>query len=64
MISITCHHHIDSFGFNKIYKECIVHTLNGISQAEGTLNSKLIKPVALDIVELHLTKGISQAVSQ
>ena len=34
------------------------------SRAEGTLNSKIIKPVALAIIKLCLTEGISQAVSQ
>jgi len=31
----------------------------GTSQAEVTLNSKNIKPVALAIVELHNSEGIS-----
>jgi len=33
----------------------------GTSQAEVTLNSKKIKPVALAIVELCKSKGIRQA---
>jgi len=37
----------------------------GTSQAEATLNSEKIKPVALAIVELRLTEGgISQSDSQ
>jgi len=36
----------------------------GTSQAEVTLNSEKIKPVALAVGELRLTEGISQAVSQ
>jgi len=32
----------------------------GTSQAEGTLNSKKIKPIALAIVELCKSEGISQ----
>jgi len=37
----------------------------GTSWAEATSNSeKIIKPVALAIIELRLTEGISQAVSQ
>jgi len=36
----------------------------GTSQAEGTSNSKKIKPVALAIVELRKSEGISRAVSQ
>ena len=35
-----------------------------ISQAEATSNSEKIEPVALAIIELCLTKGISEAVSQ
>jgi len=34
----------------------------GTSQAEAMLNSKKIKPVALAIVELRESEGISQAV--
>jgi len=33
----------------------------GTSRAEVTLNSEKIKPVALAIVELHESKGISQS---
>jgi len=36
----------------------------GISWAEVTSNSKKVKPVALTIVELHESEGISKAVSQ
>ena len=32
--------------------------------AEVTSNSEKIKPVALPIIELHLSEGISQSVSQ
>jgi len=35
----------------------------GTSQAEATLNSEKIKPIALAIVELHESEGIRQAVS-
>jgi len=36
----------------------------GTSQAEATLKNKTIKPVALAIVELRESEGVSQAVSQ
>ena len=36
----------------------------GTCQAEATLNSEKIKPVALAIIELRLSKGISQLLSQ
>jgi len=36
----------------------------GISQAEVRLNSEKIKFVALAVIELCLSEGISQAVSQ
>jgi len=36
----------------------------GTSRAEATLNSKKIKPIALTIVELRESEGISQSVSQ
>jgi len=36
----------------------------GTSQAEAMLNSEKINLVALVIIELYLTEGISQAVSQ
>jgi len=36
----------------------------GTSWAEVTLNGKKIKSIALTIVELHLSPGISQAVCQ
>jgi len=36
----------------------------GTSQAQATLNSEKIKPVALGIIKLCLTEGISQAVRQ
>jgi len=35
----------------------------GTSQAEATSDSEKIKPVALAVIELCLTEGISQAVS-
>ena len=34
------------------------------SRAEVTLNNEKIKPVALAIIELRLSEGISQSVSQ
>ena len=34
------------------------------SRAEATLNSEEIKPVALAVIELHLSEGISQSVTQ
>ena len=36
----------------------------GTSQAEVMSNSKLIKPVALAIIELHLSESINQSGSQ
>ena len=36
----------------------------GTFQAEVTLNSEKIKPVALTIVELRLSEGISRSVRQ
>jgi len=36
----------------------------GTSWAEVMSNSEKIKPVALSVIELCLTEGISQAVSQ
>ena len=36
----------------------------GTSRAKATLNSEKIKPVALTIVELRLSEGISQLLSQ
>ena len=36
----------------------------GTCQAEATLNSEKIKPVAVAIIELHLSEGISYLVSQ
>ena len=36
----------------------------GTSQAEATLNSEKIKPVALAIIKLCLSEGISQSVTQ
>ena len=36
----------------------------GTSQAEATSNSKKIKPIALAVVELCLSEGISQLLSQ
>jgi len=36
----------------------------GTSRAEATSNSEKIKPVALAIVELRESEGVSQSVSQ
>ena len=36
----------------------------GTSQAEVMLNSEKIKPVALAVIELRLSEGISQLLSQ
>ena len=36
----------------------------GTSRAEATSNSEKIKPVALAVIELRLSEGISQLVSQ
>ena len=36
----------------------------GTSQAEVTLGSEIIKPVALAVIELCLSEGISQSISQ
>jgi len=36
----------------------------GTSRAEATSNSEKIKPIALAIIELYLTEGIRQAISQ
>ena len=36
----------------------------GISQAEAMSNSEKIKPVALAVIKLHLSEGISQSVTQ
>ena len=36
----------------------------GTSWAKATLNSEKIKPVALAVIELRLSEGISQSVSQ
>ena len=36
----------------------------GTSRAEAMSNSEKIKPVALAVIELHLSEGISQSVSQ
>ena len=36
----------------------------GMYLAEATLNSEILQPVALAIIELRLSEGISQAVSQ
>ena len=44
-------------------EECIVHT-EGTSRAKVILNSDKIKPVALAVVELPLSEGISQLLSQ
>ena len=33
----------------------------GTSRAEATLNSEKIKPVAIAVIELRLTEGISQS---
>ena len=36
----------------------------GTSQAKATLNSEKIKPLALAIIEIRLSEGISQSVTQ
>ena len=36
----------------------------GTCQAEATSNSEKIKPVALAVIELHLSEGINQSVTQ
>jgi len=36
----------------------------GTSLDEATVNSEEIKPVAIAIIELRLSKGISQSISQ
>ena len=36
----------------------------GTSRAKATSNSKKIKPVALAVIELRLSEGISQSVTQ
>ena len=36
----------------------------GTSQAEATSNTEKIKPVALAIIELHLSEGIGQLLTQ
>ena len=36
----------------------------GTCQAEATSNSEKIKPIALAIIELRLSEGISQSVTQ
>ena len=36
----------------------------GTSQAKAMSNGKKIKPLALAVIELHLSEGISQSVSQ
>ena len=36
----------------------------GTCQAEATLNSEKIKPVALAVIELQLSEGISQSITQ
>ena len=49
-----------------VHEECIVHTTDsmpkGTSRAEATSNSEKIKPVALAVIELHLSEGIIQSV--
>ena len=46
-----------------VHVECIVWT-KGTSWAEATSNSEKIKPLALAIIELRLSEGISQSVVQ
>ena len=36
----------------------------GTCRAKATLNSEKIKPVALAVIKLHLSEGISQLLSQ
>jgi len=38
----------------------LLRLANGTSLDEATLNSEDIKPVAIAIIELHLSKGISK----
>ena len=38
--------------------------LKGMCLAEAMSNSEKIKPIALATIELHLSEGISQSVSQ
>ena len=38
--------------------------LKGTCWAEATSNSEKIKPIALTIIELHLSEGINMSVSQ
>ena len=42
----------------------ILQNAKGTSRAEVTLNSEKVRPVALVVIELHLSEGISQSVSQ
>jgi len=71
--AITCNHQSMLFTVNKDEwntKENtgkpwrVLQYAKGTSQAEVALNSEKIKPVALAIIELCLTEGISQAVSR
>ena len=48
----------------EVHEECIVHMPKDTSRAEATSNSENIKPVAIAIIELQLSEGTSQAVSQ
>jgi len=51
-------------GCSKSIMHCMYSGMpKGTSQAEATLNSEKIKPVALAIVELRESEGIRQAVS-
>jgi len=66
----TCHHqtfrcHKDEWHTKEDAGKSIKNALcmpKDTSRAEGTSNSEKIKPIALAIVELHWSEGISQAV--
>ena len=44
------------------YTYCRGSTSKGTSRVEATSNSEKIKPVALAVIELRLSEGISQSV--
>ena len=75
--AITCNHQINAFHctqMNETQRKTLVCPLRmhwmycsmpkDTSWAEVTLNSKNFKPVALAIIQLHLSEGIRQLVSQ
>ena len=74
--AITCYRHIDTLLSAKIngrQRKTLVSQLRmhctycgmpkGTCQAETTSNSEKIKPVALAVIELCLSEGISQSVT-